>query len=120
PQPDWAGFLQQRIRWASKSGKYDDNTLTSVLLLVYIFNFSFLVLIIAGFVNSNYCLLALVVLLIKTIAELVYLFPVARFFSKQKQLRYYLFLQPLHILYIISAGFLGFFGVYSWKGRKVK
>lgn len=120
PQPDWAGFLQQRIRWASKSGKYDDNTLTSVLLLVYIFNFSFLVLIIAGFVNSDYWLLALVMLLIKTIAELVYLFPVARFFNKQKQLRYYLFLQPLHILYIILAGFLGFFGVYRWKGRKVK
>jgi len=120
PQPDWAGFLQQRIRWASKSGKYDDKTLTSVLLLVYIFNFSFLVLLIAGFANSRYWLLALAMVLIKTIAELVYLFPVARFFNKQRQLRYYLFLQPLHIVYIIAAGFLGFFGVYRWKGRKVK
>jgi len=29
-------------------------------------------------------------------------------------------LQPLHIVYIIIAGFLGFIGGYKWKGRKVK
>jgi len=29
-------------------------------------------------------------------------------------------LQPLHIIYIISAGLLGFAGVYKWKGRSVK
>lgn len=120
PQPNWSSFLQQRIRWASKSGKYNDNTLTSVLLLVYLYNFSFLALAITGVVNTRYWLVALAMLLLKVVAELYYLLPVARFFHKRSQLIYYPLLQPLHILYIISAGFLGFFGVYSWKGRKVK
>jgi cellulose synthase/poly-beta-1,6-N-acetylglucosamine synthase-like glycosyltransferase len=30
PQPDWRSFLMQRIRWASKSGKYRDTRLTAV------------------------------------------------------------------------------------------
>jgi hypothetical protein len=30
------------------------------------------------------------------------------------------FLQPFHILYIVIAGWLGKFGSYRWKERKVK
>lgn len=120
PQHDWSGFFQQRIRWASKSGKYDDNKLTGVLMLVYLFNVSFLTLAIAGIFHSCYWLVLLGILLVKTIVEIIYLYPVSRFFGKRKQLWVFPLLQPLHILYIISAGFLGFVGVYQWKGRSVK
>lgn len=120
PQPTWAGFLQQRIRWASKSGKYDDKRLTAVLLFVYLFNVSFLLLAIAGFGNMRYWYMAAAMLLIKTTAEYIFLKPVARFFNKEGVFRYFAFLQPLHILYIIIAGLLGFMGTYSWKGRTVK
>lgn len=116
PQPNWAGFLQQRIRWASKSGKYDDSKMTGVLLLVYLFNFSFLLLILAGGLYPH----ILAILAIKTIVELFYLYPVATFYGKRQQLLVFPLLQPLHIAYIITAGFLGFAGVYSWKGRQVK
>lgn len=116
PQPNWAGFLQQRIRWASKSGKYDDNKMTAVLLLVYLFNFSFLLLLLADGVYPH----LLAILAIKTIVELLYLYPVAAFLGKKPQLLLFPLLQPLHIAYIITAGFLGFAGVYRWKGRQVK
>ncbi|HEY1032968.1 MAG TPA: glycosyltransferase [Flavipsychrobacter sp.] len=120
PQPTWGSFLQQRIRWASKSGKYDDKRLTGILLLVYLFNFYFLVLLLLGFWNGWLWALALTLLVLKTEVEIYYLYPVSRFFHKRKQLWIFPLLQPLHILYIISAGFLGFVGVYKWKGRKVK
>lgn len=120
PQPDWHSFLQQRIRWASKSGKYDDNKLTTILLFVYLFNVSFLVMVIMSMTVSGYWLYLLAMLGIKTAIELYYLYPVAVFYKKQKLLAIFSLLQPLHILYIITAGFLGFLGVYSWKGRKVK
>ena len=120
PQPDWKSFIQQRIRWASKSGKYDDKKLTSILLLVYLFNLSFLVMGIAAFFNVHFLYLAITLLIVKTLAEILFITPVARYFGDMWTLRYFAILQPLHILYIIIAGFLGFKGGYVWKGRSVK
>ena len=120
PQLSWGGFLQQRIRWASKSGKYKDTRLTMILLLVYLFNASFLALAIAGFHNSEFWYIAGIMLAVKIIAEYMFIIPVAKFFKKEWALPYFPLLQPLHILYIILAGFLGFTGSYKWKGRRVK
>lgn len=122
PQPDWNSFIQQRIRWASKSGKYDDKKLTSILAFVYLYN---VLIFISAFVSfsqlhTTYVYLFFLLLLIKTIVELIYLTPVAKFFSKQRELLYFPWLQPLHVVYIVSAGLMGFIGVYKWKGRKVK
>src|SRR5439155_432663 len=47
PMKTWKEFFNQRIRWASKTRFYDDMRIFWVLLLVYLFNFSFLVLPIA-------------------------------------------------------------------------
>jgi len=120
PQPDWKGFFQQRIRWASKSGKYNDVALTLILLLVYLFNLSFLVLLVASIFKPFLLGIAALMLICKIIAELYYLAPVAAYFNKKRQLYIFPLLQPLHIAYIIIAGFLGFAGTYSWKGRSVK
>jgi hypothetical protein len=46
-------------------------------------------------------------LLVKIIVEMAFLMPVARFFKEDKALRYFPFLQPLHIIYVVLAGFLG-------------
>jgi len=120
PQPDWHSFLQQRIRWASKSGKYNDVKLTAILIVVYLFNLSFVMLAIAGIFYHAFLYVALIMVLVKIIIEYIFLIPVARFFHKESVLKYFPFLQPLHILYITLAGFLGFFGSYKWKGRNVK
>lgn len=120
PQPGWGSFFSQRVRWASKSGKYKDHRLTAVLLLVYLFNLSFPVLFLAGFTESFFWLFLLGMLFLKTAAELYFLLPVAAFFGKTKTLRWFPLMQPIHIGYIIAAGFLGMIGNYSWKGRRVR
>ena len=119
PQPGWRAFLQQRIRWASKSGKYADHRLTAILLLVYLFNVSIAATVIAGIWLPVLWIVAAGMLTAKIISELIFLIPVAGFFKKSKELPFFPFLQPLHIIYIILAGFLGLLGSYSWKGRKV-
>jgi cellulose synthase/poly-beta-1,6-N-acetylglucosamine synthase-like glycosyltransferase len=119
-QPDWKSFLQQRIRWASKSGKYNDARLTIILLLVYLFNVMLLVLAIGSFFDHSLQFMAASILAIKIVVELYFLAPVAKFFNNERVLRYFPLLQPLHIVYIVLAGFLGFVGVYEWKGRRVK
>lgn len=118
--PNWQGFINQRIRWASKAPRYDDKRIFYVLLLVYLFNLSFLVLLIASFFQTQYFIALLLAWVGKTLAELPFMINVSRFFSKKNLLVYFFFMQPLHILYTITAGFLGSFGSYEWKGRKVK
>ncbi len=120
PMKTWKQFFNQRIRWASKAGKYADRRITAVLLLVYLFNLSFLGLFIAGFQQPVYWWYLLAGVVAKTIAELPFLYSVASFFNKRSLLSYFLFFQPLHILYTILSGLFGQFGKYEWKGRKVK
>jgi len=119
PQTSWDGFLQQRIRWASKSGKYNDKRLTFVLAMVYLLNVSMLILLFFCY-NKLWLTVLLAMYFIKTIVEIYYLVPVSRFFMKTRQLVIFPLLQPLHVLYISLAGFLGMVGVYKWKGRKLK
>lgn len=120
PQPTWQAFLQQRIRWASKSGKYNDNRLTGILILVYLYNLAFPLLAIAGFFDTAYWIVALSMLGIKALSEYLYMRPVVRFFHKEWVQVYFPFLQPLHIAYIVAAGFMGFIGKYQWKDREVQ
>ena len=118
--PTWKQFFNQRIRWASKATHYEDKRIFWVLLLVYLFNLSFLVMAIAGFWNSYIWLLFLIAWILKTAVELPFFYSISKFFNKQWAVKYFFFFQPLHIFYTIISGLLGQFGKYEWKGRKVK
>ncbi len=129
PMPTLRGFLRQRIRWASKADKYDDKRIFGVLLLVYLLNVLLLLWpLLAAFFPKialdrqlfSAWLVWLVVLLFKTVAELYFLYPVAVFFRKTTLLWAFPAAQPFHILYTVVAGWLGKFGSYQWKERKVK
>lgn len=114
-------FFRQRIRWASKADKYDDKSLFPVLLIVYMFNAALLILGMACiFVNPNIFYLVLGVLILKTFTELFFIYSVANFFKIKKLLWYFPLMQPLHIIYTVIAGWLGKFGSYQWKERKVQ
>lgn len=127
-------FFNQRIRWASKADKYDDKRIFAVLLVVYLFNLSLFILpVITIFKNIQFNIelypFSLVfsllefwifLLIVKTVIELFFLFAIAKFFNKQRLLWLFPIMQPFHILYTVIAGWLGKFGTYKWKGRKVK
>jgi cellulose synthase/poly-beta-1,6-N-acetylglucosamine synthase-like glycosyltransferase len=122
-------FFNQRIRWASKADKYDDKRILPVLVVVYFFNVVMFTLpIIAIFskstisiLNTQYSILSvwLWLLVLKIVVELFFIFPVANFFGKKSMLWFFPLLQPFHICYTIIAGWLGKFGKYTWKERKV-
>lgn len=111
----WQEFIMQRIRWSSKARYYDDRSIFWVLLLVYIFNFSILLLLLLGLWKPFWT-----ALVIKTLFELYFMVPIAKFFQLEKEIPYFPLFQPLHILYTIVAGFLGQKKNYIWKGRKLK
>ena len=126
---DVRSFFYQRIRWASKATVYNDKSLFPVLLLVYLFNLFLLGLIVAVFFENTLFPFAQfhltmagwigIILGSKTIVELFFLYPVARFYKSISLLWFFPLMQPFHILYTIIAGWLGKFGRYKWKARIV-
>jgi cellulose synthase/poly-beta-1,6-N-acetylglucosamine synthase-like glycosyltransferase len=120
PAASWKQFFHQRIRWASKADHYDDKRIFWVLLLVYVLNVCFLAGAVAGFWKSIWLFFVLLLLLAKVLIEFPFVNSVAIFFGRQQLMKYFPFLQPLHIAYTIIAGWLGKFGHYEWKGRRIE
>ena len=119
PMANWKSFFNQRIRWASKADKYQDKSITWTLALVYALNASlFILLLCCPFVPFGFSKWILL-LLVKTLVELSFMVPVAKFYQQQDMLGWFPFMQPFHIMYTIIAGWLGKFGSYQWKGRHV-
>lgn len=120
PAENWKAFFNQRIRWASKADKYEDKRIFFVLLLVYLLNLFLLILLLVGFIHIKWFLIAMIFIFCKYLFELSFMQNVANFFGMPRLVRWFLFMQPLHIVYTVIAGLLGKFGRYNWKGRKVK
>ena len=57
-------------------------------------------------------------IVLKSAIEFYFLHKAKNLFSGFSYLKF-LALQPFHIVYIILAGWLGYFKKYEWKGRKV-
>jgi cellulose synthase/poly-beta-1,6-N-acetylglucosamine synthase-like glycosyltransferase len=120
PADSFGAFIQQRIRWASKARFYKEEKMLAVLMMVYLLNLSLLALMVqVVFFTQSLWVILLGLILLKTIVELAFLIPVARFFGKSVLLWAFLPAQPFHILYTVIAGFFGQVGSYSWKGRKL-
>jgi cellulose synthase/poly-beta-1,6-N-acetylglucosamine synthase-like glycosyltransferase len=116
----WKAFFNQRIRWASKAKKYQDRKMFPILLMVYLFNCSFIALFIAGFLEQRYWLYLAGMFVGKILIELPLFISVSKFFNKQWSVKLFPLFQPVHIIYTVLSGLLGQAGRYSWKGRKVK
>ena len=119
PMDNWSSFFNQRIRWASKADKFEDKRIFTVLLFIYLYNCFFLLLLIVAFWSPKYLMIWLCMIVAKTFIELRFIYPVATFFKSGKLLWWFPLMQPVHIGYTILAGWLGKFGKYTWKGRKV-
>jgi cellulose synthase/poly-beta-1,6-N-acetylglucosamine synthase-like glycosyltransferase len=123
-------FFNQRIRWASKADQFDDKRIFIVLIIVYFLNVLMMVLPIVALISNRSISIINIqlsmfnfyasLLLIKTIFELFFLYPVAKFFNQTKLLWWFPIAQPFHIVYTVIAGWLGKFGKYTWKDRSVK
>lgn len=120
PMNNWRDFINQRIRWASKADKYNDRTIFWALALVYALNLALLLLFGAAFFREDGFRNWLLLIIVKTMVELSFMIPVARFYGELHALIWFPLMQPFHIAYTVIAGWLGKFGTYRWKGRNVK
>ncbi|MDX1940130.1 MAG: glycosyltransferase [Saprospiraceae bacterium] len=121
-KPDWQSFLQQRIRWATKSSAYREWRITFVLAMVFFLCCNILLsLLLILFFGSVMILIFFMQIIIKTFFDYQLLYEACRFFKRQDLMRSFLPAQALHIIYIAIIGFAGnFIKKYEWKGRRVR
>jgi cellulose synthase/poly-beta-1,6-N-acetylglucosamine synthase-like glycosyltransferase len=117
PQPSWRNIINQRIRWASKTSKQKNTTSILLGILVFLVNFS--VLIIPAFMVFDFenILFYTSLLFFKIITDYLVVRQTALFFDEK--IAFWKFLwQPFVYSFIVLAVVLGSFGGnYSWKGR---
>ena len=116
-QPDLKSFLNQRKRWTSKSKAYRDSDTIAVALIVYLMNLFLLIsLLLTLFVPQ--CILSFIGLFaVKSIADLLFIRPVAGFFRKKYLLKYFLIVELLYLFYATIIPVTGMVGKYSWRNR---
>ena len=119
PMPTVNSFINQRIRWASKTNSYKDFRIIAILWMVFLLNISLVVMPFLSIIKLELLFYWLLLLAIKTLVEAMFAFKIAAFFSITLKPRH-LLLQFPHILYTSLTGIFGLFGTYKWKGRTVK
>lgn len=111
PEPTLKGFLEQRKRWASKSGSYRDLPTIIVACLVLLAN----LLVAASLCLCPFLPKMLWVFAIKFAADTAILLP---FLAYSRQLRLGVYILPLSVVYpfyIVYAAAGGLLGSFRWK-----
>lgn len=108
-------FVNQRLRWASKSTIYPDKWITFHLIMAYLANLA-----IPISIFFDYPIIFLL-LGIKIIAEWISLKVATTFLQQNHILRWLWIEQMFHIIYVLWVGCASQFkNSYEWKGRKLK
>ena len=121
-KPTVATFLQQRLRWATKSGNYQ--SWQTQLILATVWGLCWMLLISLGLgllVDANYLYLFGTLFLVKAFWDYLFLGTMSRFFGKEAQMK--LFLPSLfwHWWYIVVVGTWSLARKqYEWKGRRTR
>ena len=116
--PDFSTFWQQRLRWTSKAGHYEDKRITVILAMAYLCNLTLAFNVMAGAFHPQFLHLAMWQFLLKIGVDTLFAYSVARFFKTEQLLWNILPMQILHIIYIIAIAPASLIGGFEWKGRR--
>jgi len=110
-------FVQQRLRWTSKSAAYRDFDIIFTAILVALTNTVLGVSIIYSLTNLVFFD---VILLfgIKSLADFILLYSITKFLRSSKLMFFFIPLQIIYPFYIIATALFGLTGNFNWKGRK--
>jgi cellulose synthase/poly-beta-1,6-N-acetylglucosamine synthase-like glycosyltransferase len=118
PEATLLGFLNQRLRWVSKSRGYRDPAVIIVGIITYLSNVLLLAGMLLGIFFPALFLLAVFLWLLKILLEYPMVLLMTRFFVKKKLKRHYFTAQAFQLVYVPLAGMLGLVLPFRWKGRK--
>lgn len=110
-------FLNQRARWASKGTHYPGFKTLLILLLIYFFYLSLLIMPILALAGQFSATILLAGYLLKLIPEFLILRQALNVLQRRELRRWFAVAEVFHIPYIVLTGLRGFFKLYRWKGK---
>lgn len=116
-QPTLIGFINQRIRWVSKSSGYKDLAIIYTALSVFAMNLVSFVVLTALIFRIELLPLAIGIFLAKSIVDAIILSAYTNVFGQQKHLWLLPIMELFTILYTVLIGILGNLLSFEWKGR---
>ena len=119
-ESSWKLFLNQQLRWASKSSAYNNNFSKVVGILVLGINLTIIILAILTIISSNYLNYFLIVIIQKILIDYILILKTSNFVNSTNSLKYYILISLLHPIFIVIIGSLSFIKNYTWKGRTFK
>lgn len=120
PAPGIKGFIQQRLRWTSKSRYYRDFMIIMTSIVVYFTSF-FLLIMLAGSFFSVFMMKGFICLfLLKCITDFILLFVYTSYYRSRYLLAVFIPLEIIYFVYISLIGFAGNLSGFIWKDRKIK
>ncbi|MDB5283768.1 MAG: hypothetical protein JWO06_2843 [Bacteroidota bacterium] len=115
------GFVAQRIRWVSKSRRFNDVKVTLVLVFAYLFNFFIIIAAVQAIQPDEWSWLPVAIAGgTKIFIDVVFAIPVTYFFRKMILLLLLPVIEIFHVLYVVLVGALSLTGRYRWKDRLVR
>jgi hypothetical protein len=117
PVPDLKHFIQQRKRWTSKARFYRDSDILLTAILVFVVNFSIVTVLLSALFLPQLFFLFFILLIIKSLPDLLLLNSFASFFEKKIILKYFWMTQLIYPFYIVFMAVYGNIGKFKWKNR---
>jgi glycosyltransferase involved in cell wall biosynthesis len=114
---NWKDLLQQRRRWAMKTGSLSNRFVKFVGILVLAINMLLVVIPIFFIFNKIEFISVLVVFLMKGVIDLFFLLKTAKIVNQKVNFLYWILSSLLYPFFIINVVVLGLLGQFNWKGR---
>lgn len=116
----WKLFMNQQIRWASKSASYTSLFAKFVGIVVFLENLTVLVLGILAILFPEFWIYVVLIFTTKIIVDFILIAQTSVFLKSTKSLKYYLPVSLLYPFFIVFTGCLSTLKNYDWKGRSFK
>ena len=112
-----SSFLNQQIRWASKSTAYNNIFSKFIGLIILGMNLTIIVLLFLTILNPLFLKYLLMITIQKLLIDFLLIYKTSLFLKNTNSLKYIIFISILYPFFIVYIGFLSLFKSYEWKGR---
>lgn len=119
-QPNWAGLVSQRVRWAAKTSAYNNWFGKLTGLIVLLMNTLIITSTILAIVGAFNVKVFLYLLIIKFNIDFYLIYKSAVFFNQKSVLRTYIVSFLFYPFFSVYVAFTSMFSNYKWKGRSFK
>ncbi|MGV6844623.1 MAG: glycosyltransferase, partial [Lutibacter sp.] len=119
-ESNYHSFLNQQIRWASKSSFYKNSFLKATGIIVFAENLIVVVLFLYALLNQNYFQLFLFFAILKLLIDGVVLTKTTQIFQKKISYTNYIINSFIYPFFTVKIAVLSLFKKYSWKSRFYK